>query len=210
MHGQLPSAHWLCAPPPPMYRSLAVSAIVAPVLAWLALSAPSGGHRVAPTPKAVEAGALPLVFEANGGRTDPRARFIAHTGGYTLFITPRESVMTLGRGRSVVRTRLVGARTARVEGMDRLAGKVNYLVGPRNRWRTGIPTFGRVAARGVYPGVDVVYHGSQGRIEYDMKVAPGSDASRIRLAVSGARSLRLDPNGDLLIQTKAGVLRQRR
>src|SRR3954453_7048084 len=98
--------------------------------------------------------------------------------------------MTLGRGRSVVRMGLLGPRTARVEGLDRLAGKVNYLVGPRSRWHTGIPTFARVAARGVYPGVDLVYHGRQDRIEYDMEVAPGADPQQIELAVTGARGLR--------------------
>jgi hypothetical protein len=194
-----------------MHRTLALSAIVAPLVAWVALSAPLGQQRVAaPSPKAAQAAGLPLVFEANGGRTDPRARFIAHGGGYTLFVTPRESVMTLGRGDAVLRTRLVGARPARVEGVDRLRGKVNSLVGPRSRWRTGIPTFARVAAHGVYPGVDLVYHGKQGRLEYDMQVAPGADPAQIRLAVSGARTLRLDDNGDLLILTKAGVLRQHR
>jgi hypothetical protein len=192
-----------------MSRSLAVSAIVAPVLTWLVLSAPSGEHR-APAPRAPQAGGLPLVFEANGGRTDPQARFIARGGGYTLFITPRESVMALSRGGSVVRTRLIGARPAHVEGANKLAGKVNYLVGPRSRWRTGIPTFGTVAARGVYPGVDLVYHGRQGRIEYDMNVAPGADPARIQLAIAGARSVRLDRNGDLLIGTRAGTLRQHR
>jgi hypothetical protein len=201
-----------------MFRSLVTSAIVAPVVVCLALSASAGDRhdgvpasgRDAAASGAVRAGGLPLTFEANGGRTDKRARFIAHGGGYTLFITPRESVMALGDGRAVVRTRLVGARAARVEGVDRLAGKVNYLVGPQSRWRTGIPTFARVAARGVYPGVDLVYHGRQGAIEYDMQVAPGSDPAQIRLAVTGARSLRLDHNGDLLIRTHAGVVRQHR
>src|SRR3954452_22943486 len=194
-----------------MHRTLALSAIVAPLVAWVALSAPLGQQRVAaPSPKAAQAAGLPLVFEASGGRTDPRARFIAHGGGYTMYITPRESVMALGRGGSVVRTRLVGARSARGGGLDRLAGKVNYLVGPRSRWRTGIPTFARVAARGVYPGGDLVYHGRQDRIEYDMEVAPGADPAQIQLAVTGARSLHLDHNGDVLIRTKAGVLRQHR
>ena len=196
-----------------MYRSLVVAAIVAPLLAWLALSASPArrAHTATVTAThAVKTGGLPLVFEANGGRTDAQARFIARGGGYTLFITPRESVMALGRGGAVVRTRLVGARPGRVEGVERLAGKVNYLVGPRKQWRTGIATFGSVAARGVYPGVDLVYHGRQGQIEYDLNVAPGADPKRIRLAVSGARSLRIDGNGDLLIGTKAGVLRQHR
>src|SRR5438128_448524 len=43
-----------------------------------------------------------------------------------------------------------------------------------------------------------------------MNVAPGADPSQIQLAVSGAHDIRLDENGDLLIHTKAGILRQHR
>jgi hypothetical protein len=40
-------------------------------------------------------GRLPLSFEANHGQTDPQVRFLARGGGYTIFLTADEAVLTL-------------------------------------------------------------------------------------------------------------------
>ncbi|MGO9274542.1 MAG: SBBP repeat-containing protein [Terriglobia bacterium] len=40
-------------------------------------------------------GRLPLSFEANQGQTDGRVRFLARGGGYTIFLTDDEAVLTL-------------------------------------------------------------------------------------------------------------------
>jgi hypothetical protein len=44
-----------------------------------------------------------------------------------------------------------------------------------SRWPTGVPTDGQVAPRNVYPGIDLVDHGSRRDLEYDFVVAPGAD-----------------------------------
>jgi hypothetical protein len=49
-----------------------------------------------------------------------------------------------------------------------------------------IPTFARVEYREVYPGVRLVYHSTQGQLEYDFIVAPGADPAGIRMAFAGA------------------------
>ena len=43
--------------------------------------------------------------------------------------------------------------------------------------------------KGVYPGIDLVYHGSQYRLEYDFMVAPGADPKVIRIAFQGVDEL---------------------
>jgi hypothetical protein len=106
----------------------------------------------------------------------------------------------------VLRLQLVGAHAAApVVGEDPLAGTSNYFIGndPR-QWRTGIPTYGRVAYQGVYPGVDLVYYGNQQQLEYDFTVAPGTDPGLIRLHVEGAQSPSLDGQGDLVLHTAGG------
>src|SRR4030088_2998488 len=40
-------------------------------------------------------GNLPLSFEANHGQADGRVKFFSRTGGYTLFLTGDEAVLTL-------------------------------------------------------------------------------------------------------------------
>ena len=50
-------------------------------------------------PDPMTAASLPLHFEANRGQTDARVRFLARCRGYTVYITPTETVFTL-RARS--------------------------------------------------------------------------------------------------------------
>ena len=81
----------------------------------------------------------------------------------------------------------------------------NYFRGrnPAN-WVTNVPRYFRVRYRHIYPGVDLIFHGSQRNIEYDFVVSPGADPSRIKLEFSGTRSIKLQPNGDLIVTAADG------
>src|SRR6266567_1432074 len=152
-------------------------------------------------------GKVSLSFEANQGQTDPRVKFLSRGSGYTLFLTGDEAVLALrSRQSSVVssqlqkttdhglrttdtlRMKLVGAnRAGNVTALDELLGKTNYFIGnDPKKWRTDVPTYGKVKYEGVYPGVDLVYYGNQRQLEYDFVVAPGADPKAIQLAVVGA------------------------
>ena len=91
-----------------------------------------------------------------------------------------------------------------VTGEQKLTGTVNYFIGNRPaQWHSGIETYGRVRYEGVYPGIDLVYYGSQRQLEYDFVVAPGRSAEAIRLSLAGGR-LRLDRDGNLAVTVKNG------
>ncbi|MBI2469225.1 MAG: hypothetical protein HYV62_15640, partial [Candidatus Rokubacteria bacterium] len=62
----------------------------------------------------------------------------------------------------------------------------------------------------VYPGIDLVFRGSGDQIEYDFIIAPSADPAQIRLTFDGIERARLDLNGDLVLETRAGQVRQRR
>src|SRR5207248_10463051 len=62
----------------------------------------------------------------------------------------------------------------------------------------------RVAERGVYPGIDLVYYGNQRRLEYDFIVAPGADPSAISFALQGAQRLHTDRTGNLVLKMPGG------
>ncbi|HZG54145.1 MAG TPA: SBBP repeat-containing protein, partial [Pyrinomonadaceae bacterium] len=111
---------------------------------------------------------------------------------------------------TVLRMKLVGARAgATVEGMEELAGKVNYFNGnDPAKWRANVPTYGRVRYKEIYPGVDVVYYGNQRQLEYDFVVAPGSDARNVSLKFEGADKVEVDEGGDLLLTVGDEVVRQ--
>lgn len=90
-------------------------------------------------------------------------------------------------------------------------GKTHYFAGSdARRWRTNVPGYAKVVYKGLYSGVDVVFQGDQGSLRYDFVVAPGTDPGKIGVEFEGARGLRVDQSGDLLIETAAGEMRQRR
>ena len=159
---------------------------------------------------------LPMVFEANQGQNDPAVRFQARGIGYGFYLTASEAVLNLDVAdgaksrRSSLRTRLVGANAdAPLVGEAKLPGTTNYLSGAKAAdWKTGIEQFGKVRYQGVYPGIDLVYYGTQNQVEYDYVVAPGSDPSAIVMDIKGAKSLKLASNGDLEVATEAGTLVQ--
>jgi hypothetical protein len=157
-------------------------------------------------------GALPLSFEANRGQTAADVRFLARGSAYSLYLTGDEITLAL-RAKSraaALRLKLVGAnREPRAYGLEELEGKSHYLVGrDPPRWRTNVPNFARVKYESVYPGVDVVYYGNQRQLEYDFLVAPGADAGRIALRVEGAKGILVGDDGDLVLPTAAGEVRQ--
>lgn len=187
-------------------------------------------------------GKLPLQFEANQGQTDARVKFISRGNGYTLFLTGDEAVFSLHREKSlvgrlrssvatsaatqiardaVVRMRLVNANpAARVYGNNPGAGSSNYFLGNNSsQWQTNVPNFSQVRYEDAFPGVDLVYYGSQQQLEYDFVLAPGADLAGITLDVSSEDSssergkhvpLRIASNGDLVVSVGEEELSFRR
>jgi hypothetical protein len=161
------------------------------------------------TPPAKQAGSLPLRFEPNLGQADPRVVGISRGADHTLLLT-RDGAMLKLRD-AAIRMTYVGANPApRVSERGRLPGVSNYLRGrdPR-RWITGVPSFSQIVYGGLYQGVDLTFHASrEGKLEFDYALAPGADPDAIRLAYRGARSLRVDRDGALVLRAGRSVLRQ--
>jgi Beta-propeller repeat len=95
--------------------------------------------------------------------------------------------------------------SASIQGESKLPGIVSYIVGnDRSNWHTGVGTYGRVRYAKVYPGIDLVYHGEQGRLEYDFIVAPGGDSRRIKLRFGGMNGLNVDHAGNMILNAGDG------
>ena len=116
------------------------------------------------------------------------------------------------RAAAVLRISLPGAdRAARVKGVEEMPGKSNYFIGDDpKKWRTNVPTYSRVKYESIYPGVDLAFYGNPRQLEYDFTVAPGASFKPVRISFDGARRIRLDDSGDLLIETPVGEIRQRK
>jgi hypothetical protein len=110
---------------------------------------------------------------------------------------------------AVLRMKLVGANPkAKVRGLDELPGKSNYFLGnDPKKWRTNVPNYARVKYEGVYAGIDLLYYGNQGRLEYDFVVSPGADPRAIALSIDGADKMEIDAQGDLVLRAESGDVR---
>lgn len=148
----------------------------------------------------------PLSLEPNQGQTDPVVDFIARGRGYSVFLTATGLVLSLQTKSTpapptVLRVELAGARASHAEGLDEQAGKSHYFLGnDPAKWRTNIPHFARVKYPGVYPGIDLVWYGNHGRLEYDFQLAAGADPRRIEFVFEGSDKIRIEPGGDLVVR----------
>jgi len=182
-------------------------------------------------------GKLPLSFEVNEGQADAPVKFVSRGPGYSLFLTGTEAVIALKKSSpqtpdarkprglpnphphvakseqqtesKIVHMQLAGANPSpRVVGMDELPGKANYFIGnDPAKWRTNVPTYAKVKYENVYPGVDLVYYGNQGQLEYDFVVAPGADPSVIQLGFNKPEKLRINGEGELLLGAEDHAVR---
>jgi hypothetical protein len=162
--------------------------------------------------------ALALVFEPNRGQFDPGVRYLARADGAVLYLRDRDFVLQLCQPGEAAETadcelmtmNLAGASPdAESSGLDPLPGVSNYLVGnSAESWHTGVPHFARVRYEQVYPGIDLVFHGNQGLLEYDFIVAPGVDPNIIRIGFAGAKEMAVDPGGRLVLSAGPGDIVQ--
>jgi hypothetical protein len=157
---------------------------------------------------------LPLSFEQAETPDNSEIKYTSRGSGYAVYLSQSGAVLALRQPGSskrqsaaaMLRMQLAGGNPgARMGALDQQPGTSNYFIGnDPARWRTGVAHYGRVLARGVYPGVDLVYHGNQGQLEYDFDVAPGANPRVIRLALEGARAMRVDSQGDLVVSVEGG------
>ena len=161
----------------------------------------------------IDYGHLPLIFEANQGQSHPQVKFLARGAGYGLFFTANETVLSLQNGPvslkrppAVLHMQLAGASAGHSPvGIDQLPGHSNYFIGnDPSRWHRNIPQFARIRYRDVYPGIDVVYYGNRGLLEYDFELSPGADPGQINLRFEGAERLAAQKSGDLTLHLQGG------
>jgi len=158
---------------------------------------------------------VPVTFEPNVGQASATIQFIGRGKGLTLFLTksaiqiaiPSRSPESGSNG--ILSMRLNGTGFSWT-GKGTLRGQTNYFIGndPR-KWRTNVPHFSRVEAH-VAKSIDVVVYGNDEGAEYDLRVAPGADASKFRFAIAGVRDMRLTSIGDLLMRVGEREVRMKK
>jgi hypothetical protein len=137
---------------------------------------------------------------ASGGSSAASRRASWHTK------TSSEKHPAKSDSTAVVHMQLVGGNSqAKVAASDVLSGTANYFLGnDPSKWRKNVPRYARVSYQDVYPGVDMAFHGAQRQLEFDFLVAPGANPQPIGFDFTGARNVKTDGSGNLVISSTAG------
>ncbi len=151
---------------------------------------------------------VPLLFQPNLGQLDPSVQFFARSSNAQYFATARGVRVGLQGG--AVQLEWPGARPLRFIAEQQQPARMSWFMGSdATRWRTNVPTFAALRSRDLYPGVDLVLYSQGDRFEYDLELAPHVDVSAVRLGFRGAKKVRLDSNGDLVLTVAGRELHQR-
>ena len=177
-------------------------------------------HFPAPEIREIATG-LPMRFEINEGQAGPEADFICRGNSHTVLINSTGMMLSLPDSKAsdqstaeapenqtqktanVLNMKLLGANaSAEPSGVDKLVTRSNYFIGnDPEKWRTDIPNFGKVKYEQVYEGIDLLYYGNQGRMEYDFLLSPGSEPDKISLMLEGAETISINKQGDLVLKS---------
>lgn len=146
-------------------------------------------------------GSLPLYFEAGS-----QNQFLARGRDAVFSVSPAEAQFALRENANsparAVQMQFIGANSsAQISGDGALAGKINYLTGNNPaQWRSNVPTFARARVEGIYPGINLVYYGSQQQLEYDFTIAAGANPSSIAIRFDGADKVSVNAQGGLVLK----------
>ena len=164
------------------------------------------GPATAREPTPASYGALPLGFVPNAGQSDARVRYLAQSGRTSVFFTDRGA--TLVSGSRVLRLPFRHAnRKPRIVATRRSAAVVSYFGKGRDARQTALPSFGAITYRGLWPGVTVTFRGTNGRLTYELRAAPGADPGKVELAWQGAAipALELPARRDQAVKVESAV-----
>jgi len=125
---------------------------------------------------------------------DAPNRYLIQVPGTSAAFTP--DGVEFHTGGEVVRAKFQGASDAgRMQGVDPM-GRANFLLGQDpSAWRTDLRTHAKVRYADLYPGIDLIYSGIDGRIKSEYRVGAGSDPSKILVEYS--EDLSIDADGRL-------------
>ncbi len=168
-------------------------------------------------------GAQAALVESVGTAGSGTASFLPNLGQWEqpvqfLLSRPDLSVALLDGGTmeysgetGVVRLTLEGASLdAGSRGLDPRPGVHHFLRGDEDHWRRNVPSYAGVRFEKVLPGVDVGFGAIDGHLKYDLVLAPTVDPGDLVVRCKGVEHLEVDGDGDLLMETVLGEIRQPR
>jgi hypothetical protein len=173
----------------------------------------------------------PISFIENQGQIDQEVAYYVHGRDTSLYFTSQGVTFVLtdtkpgvtkptvqsvalrkeppaARSRYVLKLDFVGASPqVKLRGEETTEAVVSYFTGPQDHWQVGLPTYSKIIYANLWPGIDLVYSGTNSRLKYAFVVQPGADPAQVRLAYRGSTGLTLTDGEQLAIGTPVGELR---
>jgi hypothetical protein len=148
---------------------------------------------------------LPLVFEENRGQAEADVRFLAHTPAGELRFTADQVLLPCSASGQPVALKIREAGPAHLLAEKPTGGFANYYPDKdRSHWIEHVPLNNQIRFQQAAPGVDLLFHGETGSLEYDLEVAPGGDPTAVALELEGEGSFQLKSDGSATIQMANG------
>ena len=180
---------------------------------------------------------MPLTFTENQGQWDESVLFRADAGNAVMWFTADGAYYQFTRSISndkdgndpidvfhdrfdndpeqyetmMIKASFVGANPSPpMNGEEVMDYKCNYFIGNNpDKWRTDVPNYEAIVYEDIYAGIDLKYYGNGWEMEYDFVIEPGADYSQIRIQYDGAKSLSVNNNGELVVETEWGKVTER-
>lgn len=152
---------------------------------------------------------LQLSFIENPGQVSDDVKFMIKTTQATVYFTPSKVLFPLASisNTSAVRISFEGSKPSHLGGEGLLPGIANFFIGnDSSKWIAGAHTYGSVRYESLYPGIDLVFRGTESSLKHEFVLDPGADLADIILAYDGQDNLSLEKDGSILITTAAGRL----
>ena len=155
-------------------------------------------------------GALAPRFEENAGQAPGNVRFVLRAPGYAAAFD-REGTVLLATSpgaadSGIVQMRLLGgAERPTVAGEGSPVASTMLYSGAFSSPGLRLGNYAAIRYRGVYPGIDWVWHFRESALEFQFELCPGANPAAIRMAFAGASGVRLDQDGNLDVEGGAGL-----
>lgn len=183
-------------------RILAGVALCLPFLCQAGTAFRSYGQHL-PSPQFT--GDLPIAFEENRGQAPKEIAYLAHTAAGVMRFSRNAVEIPCGASGSKMALRVAGANSPSLRAESPTGGRANYYPGSdRSTWIEGVPLSRNLRYAEIAAGVDMVFHGRDGRLEYDLEVQPGADFSSVTLGADGPMRFALQPDGSVELRGANG------
>jgi len=120
---------------------------------------------------------------------------------------PKSAIQNLKSG-VALREEFVGARVKTIQGEDPSVTKVNYFKGnDPSKWKTNVSTYDIVSLGDIYDGIELKLKAYGNNVEKLFCVKPKSNPDQIKVQLSGAKSITVNEEGQLAVETELGPVK---